>query len=187
MIHAHHAVHAHDTHAHSAHIQVHVRHSRGTAKKSQNTQSPRKAHHAKTTTHHGTHSSRLNASNNQRINVAKFSNKLQSISASRSSEKCARNVRIALQTAGADVSNHPIAAANWGRTLEKNGYKQIKPAFNRPQKGDIYIIDATSNHVYGHIAGYTGSEWISDFRQSSYAVYKEKDVEYHYYRLESAT
>ena len=72
-------------------------------------------------------------------------------------------------------------------SLEKNGYKQIKPAFNRPQKGDIYIIDATSDHVYGHIAGYTGSEWISDFRQSGYAVYREKDVEYHYYRLEPAT
>lgn len=178
MIHAHHAVHAHDTHAHPAHVQV--RHSRGAAPKSQH---KKKTQHSKTI-HHTAHTS---TKYQKRINVSKFSNKLESISARRSTEKCARNVRIALQTAGADVTNHPIAAANWGRTLEKNGYKQIKPAFNNPQKGDIYIIDSTSNHVYGHIAGYTGSEWISDFRQNSYAVYKEKDVEYHYYRLTSAT
>ncbi|WP_111895874.1 CHAP domain-containing protein [Acinetobacter sp. MB5] len=187
MIHAHHAVHAHDTHAHS--VQVHVRHSRGAVKKAHNAHQQHstaaKSHHAKTI-HHVTHRT-THHTVAQRINVSKFSTKLESISARRSKEKCARNVRIALQTAGADVSNHPIAAANWGHTLEKNGYKQIKPAFNNPKKGDIYIIDATNNHVYGHIAGYTGSEWISDFRQNSYAVYKDKDVEYHYYRLASAT
>ncbi|WP_151708408.1 CHAP domain-containing protein [Acinetobacter brisouii] len=183
MIHAHHAVHAHNSHAHS--VQVHVRHaSSRDIKKPEHVQSQRKAHHSKNVKYRIDQQSTLDA---QRINVSKFSIKLESISARRSSEKCARNVRIALQTAGADVSNHPIAAADWGRTLEKNGYKQIKPAFNRPQKGDIYIIDATSDHVYGHIAGYTGSEWISDFRQSGYAVYREKDVEYHYYRLEPAT
>ncbi|ENU81870.1 hypothetical protein F975_00486 [Acinetobacter sp. ANC 3789] len=184
MIHAHHAVHAHDTDAHS--VQVHVRHAhrRVATKKVQHVQPQRKVHHVKMTKQHINHNVDLAA---QRINLSKFSHKLESISARRSSEKCARNVRIALETAGANVSNHPIAAANWGRTLEKNGYKQIKPAFNKPKKGDIYIIDATSNHTYGHIAGYTGSEWISDFRQNSYAVYREKDVEYHYYRLESAT
>lgn len=91
----------------------------------------------------------------------------------------------ALQAAGADVSKHPVAASDWGHTLEKNGYKKIKPAFNRPQEGDIYIIERTSGHTYGHIAGYTGNGWFSDFRQKTYAVYKEKDVKYSYYRLDS--
>ncbi len=121
----------------------------------------------------------------QNINLHKFSSKLESISANHSKEKCAKNIRIALQAAGADVSKHPVAASDWGQTLEKNGYKKIKPAFNRPQEGDIYIIERTSGHTYGHIAGYTGNGWFSDFRQKTYAVYKEKDVKYSYYRLDS--
>lgn len=121
----------------------------------------------------------------QNINLHKFSSKLESISAKHSKEKCAKNIRIALQAAGADVSKHPVAASDWGHTLEKNGYKKIKPAFNRPQEGDIYIIERTSGHTYGHIAGYTGNGWFSDFRQKTYAVYKEKDVKYSYYRLDS--
>ncbi|MDU5497423.1 MAG: hypothetical protein E6088_07290, partial [Acinetobacter baumannii] len=56
-------------------------------------------------------------------------------------------------------------------------------AFDKPQEGDIYIIHRTRNHIYGHIAGYTGSEWVSDFKQSSYDVYKDDNVTYTYYRL----
>jgi hypothetical protein len=49
--------------------------------------------------------------------------------------------------------------------------------------GDIYIIHRTKKHVYGHIAGFTGSQWVSDFKQTSYDVYKDKNVTYTYYRL----
>ena len=63
---------------------------------------------------------------------------------------------------------------------KKIGYKQIDPAFDEPQEGDIYIIHRTRNHVYGHIAGYTGSEWVSDFKQNSYDVYKDDSVTYTY-------
>lgn len=129
--------------------------------------------------------SKSHKSEDQNINLHKFSSKLESISANHSKEKCAKNIRIALQAAGADVSKHPVAASDWGHTLEKNGYKKIKPAFSRPQEGDIYIIERTSGHTYGHIAGYTGNGWFSDFRQKTYAVYKEKDVKYSYYRLDS--
>ncbi|HHP0321257.1 CHAP domain-containing protein [Acinetobacter baumannii] len=129
--------------------------------------------------------SKRHKSEDQNIDLHKFSSKLESMSAKHSKEKCAKNIRIALQAAGADVSKHPVAASDWGQTLEKNGYKKIKPAFNRPQEGDIYIIERTSGHTYGHIAGYTGNGWFSDFRQKTYAVYKEKDVKYSYYRLDS--
>lgn len=30
-----------------------------------------------------------------------------------------QNIRIALQAAGADVSKHPVAASDWGHTLEE--------------------------------------------------------------------
>ncbi|MDQ9020464.1 hypothetical protein RFI02_05005 [Acinetobacter sichuanensis] len=117
------------------------------------------------------------------IDIDKFINKLDSISARTSSARCARSIRIALQTAGAKFIDHPIAAADWGDTLEEIGYKQIQPSFDAPQEGDIYIIDRTRKHRYGHIAGYTGSEWVSDFKQRSYDVYKDSNVTYKYYRL----
>lgn len=117
------------------------------------------------------------------INIHKFVDKLKSISGNYSTAKCAKSVRIALQSAGAKIVTHPIAASDWGDTLTKIGYKQIQPAFDHPQKGDIYIIKRTANHVYGHIAGYSGTQWISDFKQASYDVYKDTNVTYKYYRL----
>ncbi|MBN6514149.1 hypothetical protein [Acinetobacter pittii] len=122
-------------------------------------------------------------STNPPIDVEKFVEKLESVTSRRSKARCARSIRLALESAGANVENHPIAASDWGDTLKKIGYKQIDPAFDEPQEGDIYIIHRTRNHVYGHIAGYTGSEWVSDFKQNSYDVYKDDSVTYTYYRL----
>lgn len=121
----------------------------------------------------------------QPINVEKFSEKLSRIASYRSSSKCAKYIRIALQTAGAKIIQHPVAASDWGSTLKQIGYQQIDPAFDSPMPGDIYIIHRTKQHIYGHIAGYTGSQWVSDFKQASYDVYKDKNVTYTYYRLGS--
>ena len=117
------------------------------------------------------------------LDVRKFTQKLTSISSSSSTAKCARSIRIALQSAGAKVVNHPVAASDWGPTLKNIGYQQIKPAFDQPRVGDIYIIKKTQKHVYGHIAAYTGQQWVSDFRQKSHAVYSNDQVSYTYYRL----
>ncbi|MDP9804144.1 surface antigen [Acinetobacter calcoaceticus] len=176
MAHAHHAVHAHVHHI--------------AERKEESSQDDLKMkvmlrQAAPTSEKHKKSDAKRQPSEDQNINLHKFSSKLESMSAQHSKEKCAKNIRIALQAAGADVSKHPVAASDWGHTLEKNGYKKIKPAFNRPQEGDIYIIERTSGHTYGHIAGYTGNGWFSDFRQKTYAVYKEKDVKYSYYRLDS--
>lgn len=121
-------------------------------------------------------------SNHKRININKFTRTLTHNAHSHSTEKCAKHVRLALESAGAQVKSHPVAAADWGQTLEKIGYKRISPAFDRPQEGDIYIIPRTRSHGYGHIAGYTGKNWVSDFRQNSYAVYGG-NATYKYYRL----
>jgi len=117
------------------------------------------------------------------LDVRKFTQKLHSMSSATSTKKCARSIRIALQSAGARIVNHPVAAADWGNTLQTIGYKKINPSFNNPKEGDIYIIHRTQKHVYGHIAAYTGRQWVSDFRQNSYAVYKNDQVSYTYYRL----
>ena len=117
------------------------------------------------------------------IDVSKFSEKLTTRASYRSSSQCAKFVRIALQSAGANIVQHPIAASDWGGTLQQIGYQKITPEFNNPQPGDIYIIHRTKKHRYGHIAGFTGSQWVSDFKQTSYDVYKDPNVTYSYYRL----
>lgn len=124
------------------------------------------------------------SSNSQRVDIDKFTQKLSSITRRTSTQKCAKSIRLALQSAGANVQGHPVAAADWGNTLERLGYRRISPSFDQPKKGDIYIIDRTKGHTYGHIAGYSGSGWVSDFQQSGYAVYKNANVQYSYYRLD---
>lgn len=118
----------------------------------------------------------------QRIDIDKFTQRLQSITSQTSSKKCAKSIRVALESAGAQFKSHPIAASDWGNTLMKIGYRQINPKFDAPKQGDIYIIRRTSKHTYGHIAGFTGTQWVSDFRQKSYDVYKESGLTYQYYR-----
>ena len=125
------------------------------------------------------------AGNGQRINIEKFTSYLQGITRNTSTQKCARSIRVGLQSSGAKIVNHPVAAADWGNTLMQLGYKKINASFDRPKKGDIYIIDRTSNHKYGHIAAYSGSAWVSDFKQNSHAIYRTKNLTYSYYRLET--
>lgn len=117
------------------------------------------------------------------LDISKFTRNLANVRAQSSTQKCAKSVRIALQNAGAKFSRHPVAASDWGATLKEIGYRKIQPAFDAPKEGDIYIIQRTKQHVYGHIAGFSGSAWVSDFQQKNHAVYKG-DVDYEYYRLD---
>ena len=117
------------------------------------------------------------------IDVSKFSQKLTTRASYRSSSQCAKFVRIALQSAGANIVQHPIAASDWGGTLQQIGYQKITPEFNNPQPGDIYIIHRTKKHRYEHITGFTGSQKFSNFKQTSYNMNKNPNVTYSYYRL----
>ncbi|OEY96744.1 peptidoglycan-binding protein LysM [Acinetobacter proteolyticus] len=117
------------------------------------------------------------------IDIDIFAKTLRSRAEPASIGKCAKYVRIALEAAGANTTGHPVPASDWGPTLIKNGYKEISEVFNQPIKGDIYIITKTSTHKYGHIAGYDGSQWISDFKQKSQVIYRDK-VDYRYFRIQ---
>lgn len=117
-----------------------------------------------------------------KINLDKFADTLRRRAENESQHACAKYVRIALEAAGADTTGHPVPASDWGPTLLKIGYKEITAEFNTPQKGDIYIITKTQNHKYGHIAGFDGSQWISDFKQKSQVIYRDK-VSYRYFRI----
>lgn len=129
-------------------------------------------------------SSNVISKNGQRIDIDRLTGFLQGITRQSSTQKCARSVRLALESAGARFNGHPVAAADWGSTLQKIGYQKINLSFDRPKKGDIYIIDRNQSSRYGHIAAYSGNGWVSDYRQSGYAVYRNPNVKYTYYRLQ---
>src|SRR5690606_21684002 len=100
-------------------------------------------------------------SNGHRTNIDKLTSDLRDNTRNTSHQKCARGIRVGLQSSGAKIVDHPVAAADWGSTLMQLGYKKINASFDRPKKGDIYIIDRTQGHKYGHIAAYSGSAWVS--------------------------
>jgi CHAP domain len=116
------------------------------------------------------------------LDFDKFAKTLEENGHTTSQHSCAKYVRWALEAGGANTSGHPIAASEWGSTLVNIGYKEINKNNYTPQKGDVYIIEKNDAHKYGHIAGYTGSQWISDFKQKSMVIYKDKVV-YHLYRM----
>jgi hypothetical protein len=83
--------------------------------------------------------------------------------------QCAKWVRLALEDAGANTKGHPIPAKEYGPLLMRNGFHPL-PVKN-PQSfpflmGDIVVIQpAPGGNPAGHIAGYDGKNWISDFVQ----------------------
>lgn len=48
------------------------------------------------------------------------------------------------------------------------------------KKGDIAAFGAVSGHAYGHIAMWNGTQWVSDFKQSSFWVANQYSVEKKY-------
>ena len=94
---------------------------------------------------------------------------------------CSKYVTDALEAGGFNPDRPPAAYQYWSeKRLEKIGYVEIdKPtSFN---KGDITVTENTNGHEYGHIAMYSGDQWISDFKQNSEYVYRDQP-KVHYYR-----
>lgn len=93
------------------------------------------------------------------------------VALSRSSGRCARYVRTALQAAGYDFKPNPSAYQYATRgTLSSAGFTKISND-TQPQVGDVVVYDRSSKHPHGHIQIFDGSNWISDFRQSSISPY----------------
>jgi len=106
------------------------------------------------------------------FDATKFATHLRKNAGKHSKSSCAKYVRRALEAGGADTKGHPVFAKLYGPTLMRNGFHTItvdnpdKFAF---QQGDIVVIDATKHgNPAGHIAGYDGKAWISDFIQSGF-------------------
>jgi LysM repeat protein len=121
------------------------------------------------------------------FSINKFVNALNNKALSRSVGKCAKYVRLALEAGGGNTKGHPVAAKKYGPTLNQIGFKEVDTNQYTPQKGDVVVFDhhtdAKKAHPYGHIAGFTGTQWVSDFKQRNMNPYRgAPNVPYKIYR-----
>lgn len=79
--------------------------------------------------------------------------------------KCARYVRVALADAGLVPASHPVSAKDWGPTLESLGFIATDSDGSDARPGDVVVIQPPRGERHGHIAGFDGTNWISDFVQ----------------------
>lgn len=85
----------------------------------------------------------------------------------RSTSRCAKAVREAINAGNIATPNNPISAADYKNYLPKMGFVSLSIKTYVPQVGDIAVFPAApqSGHVHGHIAMYTGEHWQSDYIQ----------------------
>lgn len=85
--------------------------------------------------------------------------------------KCGVHMREALQAAGAK-GNFPATGKEYGPTLHRLGFHEITvddPATFNFMSGDVMVMEPhTGGNHAGHVAGYDGSRWVSDFVQNDF-------------------
>lgn len=106
------------------------------------------------------------------FDTGKFTTYLRKHAGKHSQSKCAKFVRRALEAGDADTKDHPTPAKLYGPTLMRNGFHAI--SVDDPDKfvfleGDVVVIEPTRHgNPAGHIAGYDGKDWVSDFVQTGF-------------------
>ncbi|MES2298916.1 MAG: peptidoglycan amidohydrolase family protein [Pseudomonadota bacterium] len=99
-----------------------------------------------------------------------------------SSHKCATFVRKALEAGGADTRGHQESAKTYGPILQRNGFHEITvedPETFAFQRGDIVVIqNYKGGSIHGHIAGFNGTNWVSDFVQNDFWPNKRYEMEH---------
>jgi hypothetical protein len=78
---------------------------------------------------------------------------------------CAKHVRLAMEAAGMSTAGRPGSAKDYGPFLENSGFAEVSTQGYLPRAGDIIVMSATSRSKDGHVEGYDGKKWISDFVQ----------------------
>jgi hypothetical protein len=102
--------------------------------------------------------------------------------------QCAKLVREALEAAGADTTGHPVDAKDWGPTLLHIGFAVVTARPYTAELGDIVVIQPPNGDPVqaGHIAGWDGENWISDFIQRDMwpgPTYREEQPPHQFYRF----
>ena len=123
------------------------------------------------------------------IDTENFAQTLRSNAGKISQGRCAKYVRIALAAGGADTYAYPDLAKNYAPLLIRNGYKHIEsadPDAFLAKKGDIVVFQPAKNgNQAGHIQGFDGKNWVSDFIQNGFwpgPGYRKEKPSYAIYR-----
>ena len=118
--------------------------------------------------------------------IDKAVNHLVSNAKPKSSNWCAKYVANALEAGGFKFTRQSSAYLyRTNGVLTNIGYREI-PKPSSFVKGDITVTDKNRYHVDGHIAMWSGSQWISDYFQKSEYVYANNQPPIYYYRYGSA-
>ena len=86
---------------------------------------------------------------------------------------CAKYTKLALQAGGIPYAS--CNATDCEPYLLRNGFKVISnnKRLSSYKKGDVVIFFKTKKHIYGHMEMWSGSQWISDFKQRSFSPYSD--------------
>ena len=74
-------------------------------------------------------------------------------------------MRKALEAGGLSTVGRPTSACDYDTFLPNKGFYEVDKNNYTPRKGDIIVLEAVENHPHGHIAMYSGSNWVSDYVQ----------------------
>ena len=106
------------------------------------------------------------ATGSRPFNISAFVQTLTRNGGPKSKGKCAAYVRMALQAGGMPHPGLGSAYMYANGYLSGCGFNQIDPS-TAPQAGDIMVFGAYGKYIHGHICGFNGQQWISDFKQRS--------------------
>jgi type VI secretion system secreted protein VgrG len=84
-----------------------------------------------------------------------------------STGRCAYFVRQAILAGGIEIKPWPLSAKDYIDYLPSYGFSVVStsPSFD-PTAGDVVVVqNYEGGSIHGHIAMFTGSQWLSDFRQ----------------------
>jgi len=97
---------------------------------------------------------------------------------------CARHVVKALNQSGLNIPRLNYAA-QYVNELPKHGFHKL-PEGTLPQKGDVSVEENTNigDNIYGHMAMWNGTNWVSDFIQNSSNVHGSSAGHIHYFRYD---
>ena len=92
----------------------------------------------------------------------------------KSYNRCAWRVMCAMNAGGQPVPLLRACDYKWYfRRFLSTQFYEVPIDGYIPEKGDIVVFPKVTNHPYGHIAMWTGKQWVSDFKQKNILVAKE--------------
>jgi hypothetical protein len=89
---------------------------------------------------------------------------------------CAKVCRQGLEAGGFDPEGRPRHAGDYGPFLLSRGAGEVPTEGYQPEVGDIAVFAKNSDHPFGHVQIYDGSNWTSDFRQKGFNPYKKPET-----------